>query len=69
VGDYVYAAASRTYGVGVWSDASDAAVCPAVQSWRAASFAAGQLVVPGPWPLADCPATFGNVQIRAATNG
>jgi hypothetical protein len=69
VGDYVYAAASRTYGVGVWSDASDAAVCPAVQAWRAASFAAGQLAVPGPWPLADCPATFGNVQIRAATNG
>jgi hypothetical protein len=70
VGDYVYAAASRTYGVGVWSDAHDAAVCPAVQAWRAASFAAGERVLPGaPWPLADCPPTFGNVQILAVTNG
>jgi hypothetical protein len=70
VGDYVYAAASRTYGVGVWSDTSDAAVCPAVQEWRAASYAANQRVLPGaPWPGADCPATFGNVQIRAATGG
>jgi len=70
VGDYVYAAASRTYGVGVWSDASDAAVCPAVQEWRADSFAANARVLPGaPWPAAACPATFGNVQIRAATGG
>lgn len=70
VGDYVYAAASRSYGVGVWSDASDAAVCPAVQAWRAASYAANQRVLPGaPWPTADCPSTFGNVQIRAATGG
>jgi hypothetical protein len=69
VGDYVYAAASRTYGVGVWSDAANAAVCPAVQTWRAASYAAGERVIPAPWPLADCPATFGNVQIMAATNG
>jgi hypothetical protein len=70
VGDYVYAAASRTYGVGVWSDASDAAVCPDVQQWRADSYAANQRVLPGaPWPAVDCPATFGNVQIRAATGG
>lgn len=69
VGDYVYAAASRTYGVGVWSDVSQTSVCTAVQSWRAASFAAGQRVTPAPWPLADCPSTFGNVQIMAATDG
>ena len=70
VGDYVYAAAGRTYGVGVWSDAADAEVCPAVQTWRADSFAAGARVLPGaPWPATDCPATFGNVQIRAATGG
>jgi hypothetical protein len=68
VGDYVYAAATRTYGVGVWSDAADAAVCPAVQSWRADSYAAGHRVLPGaPDPLTDCPATFGNVQIKAVT--
>ena len=70
VGDYVYAAASRTYGVGVWSDAADAAVCPDVQQWRADSFAANERVLPGaPWPAVDCPATFGNVQIKAATGG
>jgi hypothetical protein len=70
VGDYVYAAASRMYGVGVWSDATDAAVCEDVQDWRADSFAANQRVLPGaPWPTEDCPATFGNVQIMAATNG
>jgi hypothetical protein len=69
VGDYVYAAASRTYGVGVWTDARDAAVCPAVQQYRAASLAAGELALPAPWPLADCPATFGNTDIRSATTG
>ena len=69
VGDYVYAAATRDYGIGVWSDASDAAVCSSVQSYRGASYAAGQHVLPAPWPLADCPATFGNVQILAVTTG
>ena len=70
VGDFVYAAASRAYGVGLWADAADAAVCPAVQQWRAASYAANQRVLPGaPWPAVDCPATFGNVQIKAATGG
>ena len=71
VGDYVYAAASRTYGIGLWADASDAAVCTAVQTWRADSYAAGQRVLPGaPWPVPPtCPATWGNVQILAVTNG
>jgi hypothetical protein len=69
VGDYVYAAASRTYGVGVWTDARDAAVCPAVQQYRAASLVAGDLALPAPWPLADCPATFGNTDIWSATTG
>jgi hypothetical protein len=69
VGDYVYAAASRTYGVGVWTDARDAGVCPAVQQYRAASLAAGELALPAPWPLADCPATFGNTDIWSATTG
>jgi hypothetical protein len=70
IGDYVYAAASSTYGAGVWTDARDAAVCPAVQAWRAASFAAGARVLPGaPWPTTDCPAAFGNTNIYAATTG
>jgi hypothetical protein len=69
VGDYVYAAASATYGVGVWTSAINASVCDAVQSWRAASFTAGQKVLPAPWPLADCPATFGNTDIYSISTG
>jgi len=69
VGDYVYAAASRTYGVSVWTDARDAAVCDAVQDYRAASFAIGELALPAPWPLRDCPAQFGNTDTWSATTG
>jgi hypothetical protein len=69
IGDYVYAAASQSYGLGVWTDASDASVCDAVQSYRAASLAAGTLALPAPWPLADCPARFGNTQILSLTTG
>jgi hypothetical protein len=70
VGDYIYAAASDTFGVGVWASAADASVCDAVQSWRAASFAAGARVLPGaPWPLSDCPSTFGNVDIKSVSTG
>ena len=69
VGDYVYAAASRDYGVGLWIDVRNADVCPAIQDWRADSLAAGQIVIPAPWPLADCPDTWGNMDVWAATTG
>jgi len=70
VGDYVYAAASDTYGVGVWTSAANAALCPAVQNYRSDSFAAGHRALPGaPWPLTDCPATFGNTDIMSASTG
>jgi hypothetical protein len=69
VGDYVYAAAAARYGAGVWTDARDAAVCGPVQAYRAASLAAGALALPAPWPLADCPAGFGNTDIWSATSG
>ena len=59
----------ESYGLGVWTDASDASVCDAVQSYRAASLAAGTLALPAPWPLADCPATFGNTNILSLTTG
>jgi len=52
-----------------WTDAQNATVCNAVQSYRAASFAAGQHALPAPWPLADCPARFGNTDIWSATTG
>jgi len=69
VGDYVYAAATATYGLGVWTDAQNAAVCGSVQSYRAASLAAGTLALPAPWPLADCPGMFGNTDIWSSTTG
>jgi hypothetical protein len=69
VGDYVYAAATRTYGVSVWTDAQNATVCGPVQTYRATSLAAEKRVLPAPWPLADCPTTFGNTDIWSATTG
>ena len=67
IGDYVYAAASASYGVGVWTDARNAALCPAVQTYRANSVAAGTLALPAPWPLADCPVNWGNTDTFSVT--
>jgi hypothetical protein len=69
VGDYVDAAASRTYGVAVGTDARNASVCGAVQQYRHESLDAGRLALPAPWPLQDCPATFGNTDIWSARTG
>ena len=69
LGDYVYAIATRTYGAGVWTDTRRTADCPAMDAWRQASFTAGHPVVPAPWPLGDCPASFGNNDIFSASTG
>jgi hypothetical protein len=61
LGDYVYASATREYAVAVWNDVRDGAVCPAINSWRAA-LQAGEDATP-PRPNIDCPATFGNTDI------
>ena len=53
---------------GLYAGTQNADVCPAVQTYRAASYAAGAhdlSVVP--YPPTDCPGTWGNVDIFAAT--
>ena len=61
LGDYVYAAATRTYGAAVWNDVRNAAACPALDAWRMAL--RGGPAAPKPAPQSDCPATFGNSDI------
>jgi hypothetical protein len=65
----VYSIATRTYGAGVWDDVRNTSDCPAMDAWRQASLNAGHLVFPAPWPLGDCPPTFGNNDIFSATTG
>ncbi|TMF81312.1 MAG: exo-alpha-sialidase [Chloroflexi bacterium] len=66
LGDYVYAAATRTYGVGVWNDTRTAADCTAADAWRQ-DIATGGTTVPRPAPQQNCPATFGNSDIFSFT--
>ncbi|MGE5377676.1 MAG: sialidase family protein [Bacteroidota bacterium] len=61
LGDYVYAAATRTYGAAVWNDTRNAADCPAIDAWRM-SLVTGPSVA-RPAPEKDCPANFGNSDI------
>lgn len=64
LGDYVYAAATRTGAVAVWNDTSNAADCPAVDAYRASLYTSSPSSPPN--VLADCPLTFGNSDIRGA---
>jgi hypothetical protein len=61
LGDYVYAAATRTYGAAVWNDARNAAVCPAINAYWAAL--RGGPSAPRPAPQVDCLPTWGNTDI------
>jgi hypothetical protein len=65
LGDYVYAAATPTYGVGVWTDARGAADCPAIDAYRQSLLTSSPL--PTPFPPTDCPSAFGNTDIFSAT--
>jgi hypothetical protein len=65
LGDYVYAAATRDTVVAVWNDASNAAVCPAINGYRASLYTSTPASPPA--VLASCPATFGNSDIRGGS--
>jgi hypothetical protein len=67
LGFYVYAVATRHYGVGAWTDVSRTTNCPAIDAWRQASLEADRIQTPAPWPQGDCPANFGNSDIATAT--
>src|SRR4051812_21898193 len=61
LGDYVYAAATRTYGAAVWNDSRRGADCPAIDAYRQA-LENGQSAT-APAVQQQCPATFGNSDI------
>jgi len=60
-GDYVYAAATRTYGAAVWNDSRNGADCAAMDAWRM-SLRTGSSVA-RPAPQQDCAPTFGDSDI------
>jgi len=65
LGDYVYAAATRTYGTAVWNDARNGADCPAIDAYRM-SLRTGP-ALPAPAPQQQCPSNFGNSDIFGGT--
>ena len=67
LGDYVYAAATRSYGVAVWNDTRNAGVCGAINSYRQA-LQNGQSATP-PAVEQQCPLNFGNSDIYSFTTG
>jgi hypothetical protein len=65
LGDYVYAAATRTYGVAVWNDARNAADCPAIDAYRQAL--QNGVAATAPAVQQVCPLNFGNSDIFSFT--
>ena len=65
LGDYVYAAATRTYGAAVWNDTRNAADCTDMDTWRQSLY--DGTAFPRPAPQQQCPPNFGNSDIFGAT--
>jgi hypothetical protein len=65
IGDYVYTAATPTYGIGLWTDAGAAAHCTPIDTYRQSLYTSSPLTVPN--PATACPANFGNTDIDAST--
>jgi hypothetical protein len=65
LGDYVYAAATRTYGVAVFNDARAAMDCPAIDAYRAALQTGTAATAPA--VQQQCPRAFGNSDIYSYT--
>jgi hypothetical protein len=61
LGDYVYAAATRTYGAGVWNDMRESVDCPRIDQYRMALRTGDPTTTPA--PQQECPATWGNSDI------
>lgn len=65
IGDYVYTAATATYGIGVWTDARNAADCSPIDAYRQSLYTSSPLAVPN--PATACTTGFGNTDIFDAT--
>ncbi|HKG44095.1 MAG TPA: hypothetical protein VKB10_07620 [Gaiellaceae bacterium] len=68
LGDYVYADATNAYGVGVWNDARNGELCPAINAWRMALRTEADAGDP-PNPATACPGGFGETDIWSYTTG
>jgi hypothetical protein len=67
LGDYVYTDAMNDYGVGVWNDARNATVCPAINAWQMALRTDPDSAGNPPNPLVACPTGFGDTDIWSFT--
>ncbi|MFL6014731.1 MAG: sialidase family protein [Gaiellaceae bacterium] len=68
LGDYVYADATSTYGVGVWNDVRAGTPCDAINTWRMALRTEEDAGNP-PNPVGACPPRFGETDIWSFTTG
>ena len=66
-GFYISAIATRSYGLGAWTDLRATPACAAMDTWREKSLKAVTVLAPAPWPLTACPANWGNSKLWSAT--